>query len=423
MQNKKRKVVQSEGREMIASVYHFLKEEYDFTVSYQEPNSNLSNLRHIRHRTAQATGVSVRTVHRVLQEEKDLPRTPHATFKSPMKRRRKRDNKSNVDGYTAEVIRSTIRKFCIVNNQTPTLEKLKQIFQVKIGFNGGRDTLRSLLIKLGYHWRKTDHNRKVMVERYDVQAARLKYLKQIALYRSQERPVVYTHESYVKTTHVRSAGTEHGFIDNGSLVYEANSATGNYHSKINFDNYVKWLDEHLLPNVPAGSVIVLDAYHKVLAETPPTSASSRADMQRWLTAKQIPFDSDMRKVELYDIIKRQKSNFVTYKIDDYIKSKGFEVLRLPPHHPELNAMERIWRILKRYVAARTDEQNTVNTEELILESIENISSETWSNSFQSVLNTEAEYMTYYDTEFGFTLNLQDDSADDTVTEDSTSDSN
>ncbi|KAJ8715231.1 hypothetical protein PYW08_005212 [Mythimna loreyi] len=423
MQNKKRKVAQSEGREMIASVYHFLKAEYDFTVSYQEPNSDVSNLRNITRRTAQATGVSERTVQRVMREEKDMPRTPYARFKSPLKGRRKRDKKSNVDGYTAEVIRSTIQKFYIEHNQTPTLRKLKQIFQDKIGFNGGKYTLRSLLMKLGYHWRKTDNNRKVMVERYDVQAGRLKYLKQIALYRSQGRPIVYTHESYVKTTHVRSAGTEHGFIDNGSLVYEANSATGIYYSKINFDNYVKWLDEQLLPNVPARSVIVLDAYHKIRAEKPPTSASNRFDMQRWLTAKQIPFDSDMRKVELYDIIKKQKRNFVTYKIDDYIKSKGFEVLRLPPHHPELNAMERIWGILKRYVAARTDKQKTVNTEELILESIENISSETWSNSFQSVLNTEAEYMTYYDTEFEFTLDLQDDSADDTVTEHSTSDYN
>ncbi|KAJ8712024.1 hypothetical protein PYW07_004866 [Mythimna separata] len=326
MQSKRRKVMQSEGRQMIASVYHFLKTEYEFTD--------------------------------------------------------------------------------------------------KIAFNGCLETLRTLLKKLGYDWRKTDKNKKVMLERHDIQLWRLKYIEQVTEYRSRGRPIVYTNESYVLTTHVRSACSDAGFLDKLCLVYEANSATGDYTSKVNFDNYVKWLDEQLLPNLPAQSVVVLDSYHRTRAEKLPTSTSSRSEMQQWLTAKDIQFDSDLLKVELYDIIKKHRSNFMTYKIDDYIKSKGFEVLRLPPYHPELNAMEKIWGVIKHCVALKTVEQNAVNTEELILESIENLSSETWSEAFEGVVQKEAEYMAYLDTELDFTFNLQDDSDEnETVSEESASDSN
>lgn len=181
-------------------------------------------------------------------------------------------------------------------------------------------------------------------------------------FRSQGRPIVYTDKSYVLTTHVQNntwaqkdksspflkklstgtrfilvhGGTDAGFIENACLVYKANSTVGDYHSNMSFENYVKWLNEKLLPNLPDRSVIVLDnaLYHNTRAEKLPM-------MQEWLTSKGIHFDSNLRKVKLYDIIKKHKSDFITYKIDDYIKSKGFEVLRLPPYYPELNAIENI----------------------------------------------------------------------------------
>lgn len=430
---------------MIASVYHFLKEEYEFTIANQEPNCDLSHLRNISQRTADATGVSLRTVQRILKEEKELPSTS-SNFTSPMKKRRKRDNKMEIDNLTADVIRSTINNFHIAHKEIPTLVKIKSVLSEKIGFDGCLETLRKLLQKLGYKWRKIENNRKVLVERHDIQMWRLKYLKKMAEYRSQERPIVYTDESYVLTTHVRSntwakknettpflkkistgtrfilvhAGTKDGFIKNAKLMYKANSTVGDYHSNMSYENYVKWLNEKLLPNLPARSVIVLDnaSYHNTRAEKIPTSASRKDEMQQWLTNKGIGFDESLRKVELYDLIKKHKKEFVTFKIDEFIKSKGFDVLRLPPYHPELNAIENVWGIVKNYIASRNIEQNITSTDILINESIDNVSSETWRNTCSHVEKIEKEYLKYFDLDFEFVINLQDDSDDDSKTESS-----
>ncbi|XP_045454971.1 uncharacterized protein LOC123664476 [Melitaea cinxia] len=322
-----------------------------------------------------------------------------------MKKRIKRDNKIDVDNFTADVIRSTVQNFHVVHKVIPTLANLRRVLNEKIGFEGCLETLRRLLLKLGYKWRKTENNRKVLTERHDIQMWRLKYLKKISEYRSQGRPIVYTDESYVLSTHVRNntwaqkkestpflkklstgsrfilvhAGTENGFIENASLVYKANSTVGDYHSNMSYDNYIKWLNEKLLPNLPERSVIVLDnaSYHNTQAEKMPTSTTNKADMQQWLRDKGIAYEQSLLKLELYDIIKKHKDQHIKYKIDDFIKSKGFDVLRLPPYHPELNAIENIWGIVKNDIASKNIEQNMTNMETLINESLNKVTSETW----------------------------------------------
>ena len=59
-------------------------------------------------------------------------------------------------------------------------------------------------------------------------------------------------------------------------MFKAKSTTGDYHSEMNFENFKKWLQEKLLPNLQPNSVIVLDnaAYHKC-----PTAASRKAVIQ------------------------------------------------------------------------------------------------------------------------------------------------
>lgn len=421
---------------MIASVYHFLKEEYDFIKSVMESNSDLSHLRNITQRTAEATGVSLSTVQRILKEEKELPCTS-SKFTSPMKKRMKRDNKIEIDSFTADIVRSTIQNFHVVHKEIPTLAKLRTVLNEKIGFEGCLETLRQLLLKLGYKWRKTENNRKVLTERHDIQMWRLKYLKKMSEYRSQGRPIVYTDESYVLSTHVRNntwaqkkestpflkkistgtrfilvhAGTKDGFIENACLVYKATSTAGDYHSNMSHDNYIKWLNEKLLPNLPEGSVIVLDnaSYHNTRAEKIPTSATKKADMQQWLRDKGIAFEQNFLKLELYDIIKKHKHQHITYKIDNFIKSKGFDVIRLPPYHPELNAIENIWGIVKNYIASKNIEQNMTYTEQLINESLNKVTSETWHKTCSHVEKIEKEYLKYVDLDFEFVIDLQNDS--------------
>jgi hypothetical protein len=52
-----------------------------------------------------------------------------------------------------------------------------------------------------------------------------------------------------------------------------------------------------------------------------------------------------KKPELYEIIKSKKQPPI-YKVDEFLKIKGHEILRLPPYHCEFNPIELIWGDLK-----------------------------------------------------------------------------
>ncbi|GBP93353.1 hypothetical protein EVAR_85164_1 [Eumeta japonica] len=82
------------------------------------------------------------------------------------------------------------------------------------------------------------------------------------------------------------------------------------------------------------------SYHNTFAEKVPNSNSKKADMQEWLTYKNIEFREDMKKIELYDIILKHKDNSKNYAIDAIAKENDIDILRLPPYHPDLNPIEK-----------------------------------------------------------------------------------
>ena len=84
-----------------------------------------------------------------------------------------------------------------------------------------------------------------------------------------------------------------------------NWKTGDYHHEMNAVNYVKWLTEKLIPNLPPKSVLVIDnsPYHDVQLNKIPTSSSNKKIMQDWLISNNVPFNEKMLKVELYSLIK------------------------------------------------------------------------------------------------------------------------
>nr|XP_021196957.2 uncharacterized protein LOC110381085 [Helicoverpa armigera] len=98
---KKRIVFSTQARQMIANVYRYLKEEYNFTVLYLEPNCDISHLRNITERTAAATGVSPRTVQKILKEERDGEIS--SEFDSPKRKQRKKGKiKEEIEGDSEE---------------------------------------------------------------------------------------------------------------------------------------------------------------------------------------------------------------------------------------------------------------------------------------------------------------------------------
>ncbi|KAL0902501.1 hypothetical protein ABMA27_000355 [Loxostege sticticalis] len=151
---------------------------------------------------------------------------------------------------------------------------------------------------------------------------------------------------------------------------------------MNFENYVTWLTEKLLPNLPEKAVIVMDnaSYHNTRSSTIPTSNSRKADMQKWLTENGIPFDEQARRIELYD----------------------------------LNAIENIWGILQNQIASRNIGQNMKNVQNLIYEGLNNINNDTWYNTYKHVEKIEKEYMKYFVYDYEFVIHVDESSVSDTI---------
>ncbi|KAH9640368.1 hypothetical protein HF086_003054 [Spodoptera exigua] len=121
-----------------------------------------------------------------------------------------------------------------------------------------------------------------------------------------------------------------------------------YHHNMNAVNFNKWLREKLIPNLNEPSVIVMDnaSYHSIIVNKAPTSQNRKNDIREWLTLNNILFEDYHRKAELRCFVNRNTPGPV-YEADELLKENGHEVLRLPPYHCDLNAIELIWSLAKR----------------------------------------------------------------------------
>jgi len=146
------------------------------------------------------------------------------------------------------------------------------------------------------------------------------------------------------------AGSKDGFIPEVSLIFQSGNASGYYHGQMNSDNFSKWLKEKLLPNIP-NSVICLDnaSYHIKVLNPMPSKYETKRKLSKWLERRPIPHSLQMRKTELYDLIVANAFPIKKYCIDELLKENGHDVIRTPPYHCDLNAIELAWSCTERYV--------------------------------------------------------------------------
>lgn len=101
------------------------------------------------------------------------------------------------------------------------------------------------------------------------------------------------------------AVTNEGFIKNGLLIFKSERKTGDFHDKMNSSNYIKWLNNELIPNLPDKSLLVLDnaSYHNVLGEKHTTSGTTKSEMVNWLGERNIQVDAKLTEPELFKLTK------------------------------------------------------------------------------------------------------------------------
>ena len=144
-------------------------------------------------------------------------------------------------------------------------------------------TLRKIILALGFRWKKTKNNRRILMEQGNIREKRIAYLRAMKKYREENRPIVFMDETYIHSSHttpsawsdesmqgllapvskgprliVLHAGGENGFVENAYLRFKAHQKGGDYHDDMNYTNYEKWIRERLTPNLLPIGVLVID---------------------------------------------------------------------------------------------------------------------------------------------------------------------
>lgn len=434
----KNKVLSGQAREVVANVILYMQRE----AFEQKPTIDFKKA---QKRAAMATGVSLSTVKRIASEMNEIEIGEASSFVSPNKKRQKTATKTNIDDFDQGVLRRYIMNFCVTEKKVPTLKHIHRKFVLDNGYTGSRESLRHIMHKMGFRWRKTRTNRKLLMEKPEVQQLRTNFLRKMKRFREENRPIVYMDETYIHSTHTHAyswndnsnegfhkpvskgqrliivnAGGAGGFVKNAYLKFKSQTKSGDYHSEMNYTNYKKWLQEMLIPNLSPNSVLVIDnaPYHNVQTEKCPTMSSRKDAMREWLGQQNIPFTDEMLKIDLYALIKLHKPRFKTYEIDTIMEQNGHTVLRLPPYHPDLNPIELVWASLKQFVAEKNLNFNFKTVEHLCDEFFNSFSEDDWRKRCEHAEKFEKFYM-----EKEATLDLVVDEIIINLGEDSESDSN
>jgi hypothetical protein len=70
------------------------------------------------------------------------------------------------------------------------VKNLQQKIKDDLGIVASETSLRRILKKMGFKWRKTENNRKILIEKMEIRALRIKYLNKIQYFRTQQRVCV-----------------------------------------------------------------------------------------------------------------------------------------------------------------------------------------------------------------------------------------
>ena len=65
-------------------------------------------------------------------------------------------------------------------------------------------------------------------------------------------------------------------------------------------------------------------------------------MKAYLDKHSVPYPEKAKNAQLWSLCQVEMKNHPVYRIDKIIEERGFQVLRLPPYHAELNPIELIW---------------------------------------------------------------------------------
>uniref|UniRef100_A0A1I7TVF6 DDE_3 domain-containing protein n=1 Tax=Caenorhabditis tropicalis TaxID=1561998 RepID=A0A1I7TVF6_9PELO len=150
------------------------------------------------------------------------------------------------------------------------------------------------------------------------------------------------------------------FIVSGGKVEDQKT---DYHRDMNANNYDLYM-RRVLPlfkreadkrGKPAVFITDNASYHNKAIKKPPTSISCKADIKKFLDENNIPYYSGLTRPLLLktaqNFIKQNggRGAFTVYEIDEFAKSIGVRLLRLPQYHCFFAPIELVWSQMKNHL--------------------------------------------------------------------------
>lgn len=371
--------IHSQGKHIIFNVYTYFK-----NLSKDSSQPEVANFfLQAQQKTAEACGVSRRTVQRISSEGSKATSDADATisFSSPRKTFKKAKYATGIDDFNKDVVRRTVHEFYDLG-QFPVSSKILSKYQEKTGYKGSQASMRRILKSLGFRYKKCNDGRKFLMEKSDIVAARIRFLTQMANLRQNNdvRPVVYLDETWINQNHTRgiwqntegttecivptgktdriiichAGSSSFGFVKGSKLVFRCTSGSSedHNHTQMNYEVFKGWFIK-MLQNLNEPSVIVMDnaSYHSGSSEDNPKSNSKRK------------------------ILPQEKK----YELDEMALSMGHEVVRLPLHHCQYNPMELIWAQVKEKVAEKNATFKIADVEKLVHDALDSVTVDDWKN--------------------------------------------
>ena len=114
------------------------------------------------------------------------------------------------------------------------------------------------------------------------------------------------------------------------------------------------------------------SYHSKYSEDHPKSTWKKDQYAEWLKKRKIPYAKDALRPTLWKLAKEKRENYPANRLGKIAYKYGHEIVRLPPHHCQLNPIELIWGIEKNYVASENKEHKLSEVEDLFRKKREEI---------------------------------------------------
>ncbi|KAL4090822.1 hypothetical protein QTP88_025592 [Uroleucon formosanum] len=342
-----------------------------------------------------------------VEEELGVGSSTDIKFRAPRKRYSCDKPITELDDFDCEVVRRVVYSF-YDKGEFPTSVKILAALREKIDYRGSKSSVKIILKKLNFKYKKCNDGRKFLMERSDIVAARVKFVRKMNKLRTNgdTQPVVYLDETWVNQNHTRGriwqnhenteglkvptgkdsrliichAGSpSFSFVKYSKLIVRCNSGNNrDYHSQMNATIFKK-LFLQMLMNLEEPSIIVMDnaSYNFALLKDYPKSNSRKADVQQWLRDKNIDFSPVETLDELRAKVKLAMLRGKIYKLDRLTHQMGHEVVRLPPYHCQYNPIELIWAQFKGRVAEKNSTFKIADVEALVNKEIDAITADDW----------------------------------------------